>query len=266
MSSPASTLASAEAVRIEDLRVDYEREGARVQALAGVNLSVREREFLAVVGPSGCGKSTLLNVLVGSLRPTAGEVFVGGKAVSGINRAVGYVTQDDNLLPWRGLLGNVELPLELRGIPTNERRRRARELLQRVNLEAFESHFPHELSGGMRQRANIVRALIYDPSLIVMDEPFGSLDAFTRGKMQNLVLDLWENARQTILFITHDLAEAIVLADRVAVMTRRPGQIKAMVSIDIPRPRDTFALKTTDIFHHYFNEVWGLLAEEVVSG
>jgi NitT/TauT family transport system ATP-binding protein len=137
--------------------------------------------------------------------------------------------------------------------------------LQRVSLESFEAHFPHELSGGMRQRANIVRTLIYDPSLIVMDEPFGSLDAFTRGKMQKLVLDLWESARKTIIFITHDLGEAIVLADRIAVMSRRPGYVKAIVDVTIPRPRDTFQIRTTDEFHHHFNKVWELLAEEVVD-
>jgi NitT/TauT family transport system ATP-binding protein len=260
-----ATAAATETVRIEGLRVDYEREGARVQALSNVTLSVREREFLAVVGPSGCGKSTLLNVLVGTLRPTAGTVTIDGKQVMGISRSVGYVTQDDNLLPWRGLLSNVELPLELRGVPVVERRRRARELLERVNLDSFEAHFPHELSGGMRQRANIIRALIYDPSIIVMDEPFGSLDAFTRSKMQKFVLDLWESTRKTIMFITHDLAEAVVLADRIVVMSRRPGYIKAIVDIEIPRPRDTFALKTTDAFHQHFNAVWELLAEEVVD-
>ena len=171
------------------------------------------------------------------LRPTAGEVFVGGKAVSGINRAVGYVTQDDNLLPWRGLLGNVELPLELRGIPTNERRRRARELLQRVNLEAFESHFPHELSGGMRQRANIVRALIYDPSLIVMDEPFGSIDEQTRRIMQEELLRIWEGQRKTVLFVTHSMEEAVFLADRIVLMSPRPGRIQEIIEVPLPRPR-----------------------------
>ena len=265
MADAPTTAAVEEAVRIEGLRVDFERDGERLRALNDLRLMVREREFLAVVGPSGCGKSTLLNVLVGTLRPTAGTVAVNGVPVAGINRSVGYVTQDDNLLPWRTLLGNVELPLQLRGHPAAERRQRALELLKRVGLDGFESHFPFELSGGMRQRANIVRALIYDPTLIVMDEPFGSLDAFARGKMQRLVLDLWESARKTVIFITHDLAEAIVIADRIAVMSRRPGHIKAIVEIEIPRPRDTFALRTTDAFHDHFNRIWELLAEEVID-
>jgi NitT/TauT family transport system ATP-binding protein len=261
----AIATSTSEAVRIEGLRVDYERQGERIQAIENLSLSVREREFMAVVGPSGCGKSTLLNVLVGTLRPTAGRVTALGVEVTGINRNIGYVTQDDNLLPWRSLLHNVELPLELRGVAQAERRQRALELINRVNLDRFEQHYPSELSGGMRQRTNIIRTLIYDPPLIVMDEPFGSLDAFTRGKMQKLVLDLWESARKTVLFITHDLAEAIVLSDRVVVMTRRPGRIKAIVDVDLPRPRDTFGIRTTDAFHHLHNQVWGLLSEEVMD-
>jgi NitT/TauT family transport system ATP-binding protein len=253
------------AVSIEGLAVAYERDGKRVEALRNLNLAVRPQEFLAMVGPSGCGKSTLLNVLVGTLRASDGVVAVNGVPVVGINRAIGYVTQDDNLLPWRTLLANVTLPLELRGYAKAQRLELAEEYLRRVNLDSFGKHYPFELSGGMRQRANIVRALIYDPPLIVMDEPFGSLDAFTRGKMQGLVLDLWEQARKTVIFITHDLAEAIVLADRVAVISRRPGRVKAVVAIDLPRPRDTFALKTTTEFQRYYSEIWSLLSEEVAD-
>jgi NitT/TauT family transport system ATP-binding protein len=265
MSTPSAVAPPAAAVRIEGLRVDFERAGEPVRALDGLDLTVGEREFLAIVGPSGCGKSTLLNVLAGTLRPSAGTAWVDGAPVVGINRSLGYVTQEDNLLPWRTLLGNIELPLELRGRPPAERRQRALELIRRVELERFEHHFPYELSGGMRQRANIIRALIYDPTLIVMDEPFGSLDAFTRGKMQKLVLDLWESARKTVMFITHDIAEAIVLSDRIVVLSRRPGHVKAIVDVPIARPRDTFAVKTTDEFQRYFNEVWELLAEEVID-
>ncbi len=254
---------SAASVMVEGLHITFERGDERVEALNGVDLSVREREFLAIVGPSGCGKSTLLNVLVGTLKPTAGTVRVGGVPVTGINRSIGYVTQQVNLLPWRTLLANVELPLELRGYRQAERRARALDLIKQVSLNTFESHFPYELSGGMRQRVNIIRALVYDPPLVVMDEPFGSLDAFTRGKMQNLLLDLWERTRKTVIFITHDLAEAIVLADRIAVMSRRPGRIKAVVDVHIPRPRDTFAVRTTPEFQSQFNAIWALLAEEV---
>jgi NitT/TauT family transport system ATP-binding protein len=263
LTSAPVAVGATEAVRIEHLDVQFEHEGVPLIAVEDLSLAVRDQEFLAIVGPSGCGKSTLLNVLVGTLRPSAGRVFVNQEEVLGINRSVGYVTQDDNLLPWRTLLSNIELPLELRGVGVAARRARARDALRRVGLEAFEAHFPHQLSGGMRQRANIVRTLVYDPSLIVMDEPFGSLDAFTRSKMHRLVLDLWEGARKTIVFITHDLDEAIVLADRVAVMSRRPGHIKATVEINLPRPRDPLGIKATDAFHHHFANVWGLLAEEV---
>ena len=253
------------AVSIVGLGVEYEREGERLAALRDLNLTVRPQEFLAVVGPSGCGKSTLLNVLVGTLSPSAGAVTINGVPVTGINRAIGYVTQDDNLLPWRTLMANVTLPLELRGYDKELRQKRGMDYLRRVGLERFEYHYPFELSGGMRQRANMIRALIYDPSLIVMDEPFGSLDAFTRGKMQGLLLDLWERQRKTVMFITHDLAEAIVLADRVAVISRRPGQVKAVVEIGLVRPRDALTLKATNEFHHYYSEIWSLLAEEVID-
>jgi NitT/TauT family transport system ATP-binding protein len=263
--APAGKPAADAAVAIQGLAVEFVRAGERVAALRNLDLTVYPQEFLAIVGPSGCGKSTLLNVLVGSLRPTSGAVRINGVPVTGINRAIGYVTQEDNLLPWRTLFANLTLPLELRKYAKDEQVRLATDFLRRVNLERFERHFPYELSGGMRQRANIVRALIYDPPLIVMDEPFGSLDAFTRGKMQGLLLDLWEQARKTVIFITHDLAEAIVLADRIAVMSRRPGSIKALVEVDLPRPRDTFALKTTDAFHRYFARIWALLSEEIAD-
>jgi NitT/TauT family transport system ATP-binding protein len=253
------------AVSIVGLGVEYERAGERLTALRDLNLTVRPQEFLAVVGPSGCGKSTLLNVLVGTLPASTGAVAVNGVPVTGINRAIGYVTQDDNLLPWRTLMANVTLPLELRGYGKDTRQKQGSDYLHRVGLEQFAHHYPFELSGGMRQRANMIRALIYDPPLIVMDEPFGSLDAFTRGKMQGLLLDLWEQQRKTVIFITHDLAEAIVLADRIAVISRRPGHVKAVVGIDLARPRDTFALKATQEFHDYFSEIWSLLAEEVVD-
>jgi NitT/TauT family transport system ATP-binding protein len=253
------------AVSIENLTVDYERGDQRVRALEGLSLTVPSREFLAVVGPSGCGKSTLLNVLVGTLRPSGGKVAIDGIPVRGINRAIGYVTQEDNLLPWRTLIRNVTLPLELRNYGRQERHKLATDYLQRVSLDRFEEHYPYELSGGMRQRANIVRALIYDPPLMVMDEPFGSLDAFTRGKMQRQLLDLWERSRKTVLFITHDLGEAIVLADRVAVISRRPGTVKALIDIELPRPRDTFELRTTAKFHDYYKQIWSLLSEEIVD-
>ena len=254
------------ALSIDSLTVDYERDGQSVRALHNLSLAIPSQEFLAVVGPSGCGKSTLLNVLVGTLRPSGGKVAINGIPVTGINRAIGYVTQEDNLLPWRTLLRNITLPLELRNYSKEDQRKLAADYLKRVNLDRFEEHFPYELSGGMRQRANIVRALIYDPPLMVMDEPFGSLDAFTRGKMQGLLLDLWERSRKTVVFITHDLAEAIVLADRVAVISRRPGTVKALIDIKLPRPRDTFELKTTTAFHDYYGLIWSLLSEEVTDG
>ncbi|MFQ5692838.1 MAG: ABC transporter ATP-binding protein [Nitrospinota bacterium] len=237
--------------------------GRRVRAMESVDLDVREGEFLTIVGPSGCGKSTLLNLLVGLFPPTSGEVSLRGKPTRGINTHIGYVTQADNLLPWRTLRANVRFPLELRKEKTGDADARVDALIRQVGLAGFENHYPHELSGGMRQRVNIIRTLIYDPDVILMDEPFGPLDAQTRLRLQNQLLGLWEQHRKTIVFITHDLVEAITLADRVVVMTARPGRIKAEQRVEIPRPRDVFHIHRSDAFRDIYDRLWELLQAEV---
>jgi NitT/TauT family transport system ATP-binding protein len=206
---------------IEGVTKEYHVRGKNVLALDSIDLSVNEGEFVTIVGPSGCGKSTLLNLIVGLLRSSSGRILFHGNAIDGISTKIGYVTQKDNLLHWRTLIENVEIALEIRGLEKSQRRQRAGDLIAQVGLHGFEDHYPHELSGGMRQRANIIRTLIYDPELILMYEPFGPLDAQTRVVLQEQLLALWSSTKKTIVFITHDLVEAIALADRVVLMTSR---------------------------------------------
>jgi NitT/TauT family transport system ATP-binding protein len=206
-------------------------------AVDNVSLAVREGEFVAVVGPSGCGKTTVLNMVAGLVEPTEGAVTIDGAPVTGIRNDVGYMFARDGLLPWRSALDNVAFGLELRGVPAGQRRERAGELLRMVGLAGFEHHLRAELSQGMRQRAALARTLATDPRIILMDEPFGALDAQTRLLLQDEFIRIWEAHRKTVVFVTHDLVEAILLADRVLVFSGRPGRIKAEFAVDLPRPR-----------------------------
>lgn len=248
---------------IEGVRKEYQARGKRVVALESVDLDIREGEFVTIVGPSGCGKSTLLNLIVGLLRSSGGRIVFNGAAIDGICTQIGYVTQKDNLFPWRTLVENVEIALEIRGMARVSRRSQAEELIERVGLRGFEDHYPHELSGGMRQRANIIRTLIYDPELILMDEPFGPLDAQTRIVLQDELLKLWSTTKKTIIFITHDLIEAITLADRVVLMSSRPGRIKAIEQVSIARPRDVFKIHQSEQFRAVYENLWRELRPEV---
>lgn len=244
----------------------FRTQGRRVQALLETDLQIDDREFLTIVGPSGCGKSTLMNLIVGLFPASSGEILYRGQRHAGVNRAIGYVTQADNLYPWRTLRKNIEFPLELRGMPARQRRERSQHLIHRVGLAGFEDSYPHELSGGMRQRANIIRTLAYEPEVILMDEPFGPLDAQTRLILQNQLLELWQEERKTIVFITHDLSEAVALADRVVVMSARPGRIKTIAPVPIPRPRNLFEIHTDERFRETYRALWASLEEEVKKG
>lgn len=244
---------------IVDVAKHFEGRNGRVTALERVNVSIELGEFVTVVGPSGCGKSTLLNLVSGLLEPSEGQIELDGDVIRGIDRRIGYVTQSHNLFPWRTLRENVCFPLELAGVPKVERRERADKWLEIVGLRGFENAYPHELSGGMRQRGNIVRTLIYDPKVILMDEPFGPLDAQTRITLQNLVLKIWKETGSTILFITHDLAEAVALGDRVILMGRRPGRITQIERVDIARPRDIEHLHDNPDFRGIYDRVWNKL-------
>ena len=248
---------------IENVRKEYQVRGKKVLALDSVDLTIAEGEFVTVVGPSGCGKSTLLNLIVGLMRSSMGRIVFRGAPIEGITTKIGYVTQKDNLLPWRTLIENVEIALEIRAIEKSARRTQAQDLIDQVGLSGFEDHYPHELSGGMRQRANIIRTLIYDPELILMDEPFGPLDAQTRIVLQDQLLKLWYASKKTIVFITHDLIEAITLADRVVLMSARPGRIKSIEQIAIPRPRDVFKIHEDAQFRSAYERLWQQLRPEV---
>jgi NitT/TauT family transport system ATP-binding protein len=248
---------------IEGVGKEFRVRGKSVLALDSIDLDVAEGEFVTIVGPSGCGKSTLLNLIVGLLRSSSGRIRFRGTLIDGICTKIGYVTQKDNLLPWRTLIQNVEIALEIRGANGPSRRNAARDYIERVGLAGFEEHYPHELSGGMRQRANIIRTLIYDPELILMDEPFGPLDAQTRIVLQDQLLKLWYASKKTIIFITHDLIEAITLADRVVLMSARPGRIKTIETVDISRPRDVFKIHESPQFRAIYEKLWQELRPEV---
>jgi len=249
---------------IDRLRMVFESRGQEVVALDDFTLEVQAGEFLTIVGPSGCGKSTVLNAIVGLLAPSAGAIRYKDRPVRGINTEIGYVTQEDNLFPWRTLQGNVEYGMEVRGFATQQRRELAGRLIAEVGLEGFERHYRHELSGGMRQRVNIIRTLSYGPEVMLMDEPFGPLDAQTRLNLQNQLLALWqERPGTTVVFITHDLSEAIALADRVVVMTKRPGRIKAIYPVELPRPRDIFKVQVLSEFRQLYEAVWQVLQDEM---
>jgi len=248
---------------LSDVSRDFITRGKTIQAMAGVSLDVSAGEFLTVVGPSGCGKSTLLNIVCGLLAPSRGSVLYKGARLTGVNTEIGYVTQADNLYPWRTLRENVEFPLEIRGVARGERRARAAALIERVGLVGFEDHYPYELSGGMRQRRTSSARSVYDPEVILMDEPFGPLDAQTRLLLQDQLLKLWDGARKTIVFITHDLGEAVALADRVVVMTARPGTVKRICPVPLERPRDLFHLHDDERFRQTYDTLWDDLEAEV---
>ncbi len=223
-------------IEMEDLGLSYEQDGATTEILRGLNLKISKGEFLAIVGPSGVGKSTLLRVLMGLASPSSGRVRIHADPAS--ERAIAMVFQDARLLPWRRVLGNVAFGLEKTKIGKKERRDRALAVLRSVGLEPFARRFPHQLSGGQRQRIALARALAVNPSILLMDEPFSALDALTRQALQDELIRVWNVFHKTILFVTHDIDEAVYLADRVVALGGKPGELKASLSIDIPRPRD----------------------------
>jgi NitT/TauT family transport system ATP-binding protein len=234
-------------LRAESLRHAYRNRSGELVALDEMQLAVGQGEFVAIVGPSGCGKSTLLRILGGLLAPTSGQVYLDGMPLRSPRSEVGYVFQSVNLMPWRTALRNVTLPLEVAGAPVRERVQRAQDLLALVGLQGFEEAYPRQLSGGMAQRVAIARALVCDPEVLLFDEPFGSLDALSREQMNVELLRIWRARRVTALMVTHSLQEAIFLADRVLVMSPRPGSICAEVNVDLPRPR-TLAVMYTEFF------------------
>jgi NitT/TauT family transport system ATP-binding protein len=246
------------------LRHEYyqPRTGGRLLALDNINLQVEDGEFVTIVGPSGCGKTTFINLCDGLLKATAGRIDIDGVQVTKPGTDRGMVFQDSCLMPWRTVFKNVIFGLECQGLDNAEGTARAKDFIKLVGLAGFEEHFPHELSGGMQQRCNLARALTVDPKILIMDEPFAALDAQTREIMQSELLRIWRESKKTVLFITHQISEAIYLADRVIVFAARPGRVKATIKVDLPRPRD-LSVKRDPRFLKYEDQVWNLIEEEV---
>jgi NitT/TauT family transport system ATP-binding protein len=236
-----------------------------VVALDDVTLSVKEGEFVSIVGPSGCGKTTLLNIIGGLVEGYDGSVLVEGSKVNGAHRGIGMVFQEESCFPWRTTLDNVAFPLEVGGVARAERENRARHFIRLVGLDGFENHYPASLSGGMRQRTAVARALAYEPRIMLLDEPFGALDEQTRMLLGDKLLEIRDKLNQTMLLITHSITEAVQLSDRVAVMTFRPGRIKRVVDIDLPRPRTSEAIASPE-FGRYVGLIWNDLREEAARG
>jgi sulfonate transport system ATP-binding protein len=227
-----------------------------------VSFEVHDKEFVAIVGPSGCGKSTILNMIGALVAPTRGSITIDGRPVTGTPANVGYVFQKDTVLPWRTVRRNIALGLEYRGVPAAERDQRVMEAVALAGLEGFEDAFPATLSGGMRQRVALMRTLVVDPEILLMDEPFGALDTHTKINLHAELLSLWEAKHQTVVFVTHDLSEAITLADRIVVMTRRPGRVKMLHEVKLPRPRDVIEVRETDAYAAEYSRIWHVLGEE----
>jgi NitT/TauT family transport system ATP-binding protein len=241
-------------IRVDGLFKTYSSKTGRIAALENIDLSVADNEFVTFVGPSGCGKSTLLKIIGGLVRPSRGGRYIGGERRHQPSREVGIVFQEAVLLQWRNVLDNVLLPVEILGLDRNAARKRALSLLELVGLGGFETRFPRELSGGMQQRVSICRALIHNPSVLLMDEPFAALDAMTREELGLELLRIWNNDKKTVIFVTHNITEAILLADRVVAMSPRPGRIAKIVKIDLPRPR-ALDMEFTTEFKSYSDEI-----------
>jgi ABC-type nitrate/sulfonate/bicarbonate transport system ATPase subunit len=251
----------------DDIRQDFPVPGraATMRVLDGISFEVRAGKFTAVIGPSGCGKSTLLQMAAGLLAPTAGAVRHRGRKVEGVNREVGFVPQQAQLFPWKTLAENIELPLLLRGVAAEERRERVAQAISSVALDGFGNHYPNQLSGGMQKRGSIARTLVYRPDVILMDEPFGALDAQTRMVMQSDLQTLSAEVGATVVFVTHDITEAILLADDVVVLSQRPSRMLAYIPIDLPRPRDMFEPFRNPRFDQAYETVWAAFSSQVAG-
>jgi NitT/TauT family transport system ATP-binding protein len=264
------TAAAAARVRIgvRNLRKTYPLHGGEVHAVDGVSFDIAEGEFVALIGPSGCGKSTILNMVAGLLPGNGGEIAIDGErlAAGRPNRRVGYVFQRDTVYPWRTVARNIGYGLELAGMPSAERERRVARMIEGAGLEGFADAFPLALSGGMRQRVALMRTLITQPEILLMDEPFGALDTHTKLEMHKILLEIWEREKQTVLFVTHDLGEALTLSDRIIVLSARPGRVKEVFDVMLPRPRDAVALRESSDFAAAFSRIWHSLGEEFRKG
>ncbi len=252
------------AIRLQKVSKRFVHRGQSVTALQDVTMDVMPGRFVSIVGPSGCGKSTTLSLISGLMPANEGQVFVDGKSVNGVQTDVGFMFQRDALLPWKTVLNNVTLGLIFRGWESRKADAHARSWLKRVGLSGFEHHYPYQLSGGMRKRVALAQTMVYGPAIILMDEPFSALDVQTRNLMENEVLGIFQEEHKTVLFITHDLEEAIALSDEVIVMTARPGRIKARYNIELPRPRNVTEIRFDPHYVKFYERIWADLRDEVM--
>lgn len=248
---------------IKNLEKVFHSDGRAITALTDLSFEINEGEFFGIVGPSGCGKTTLLNLIGGIEEPTGGSILINGSEVEGPGFDRGMLFQEGALLPWRTAMKNVEFGLEIKGINNRERGEIAEKYLRLVGLEGFEESYPHELSGGMMQRVALARVLTFDPDILLMDEPFASVDALTRESLQNELLKIWTETKKTIVFVTHSIDEVIYLSDRIAVVSARPGKVKDVVEITLPRPRE--GIRTSAEFAKLRDKIWDILKEEMGS-
>ncbi|RWR27688.1 ABC transporter ATP-binding protein [Sinirhodobacter populi] len=246
-----------EAISFRNIGVSYaDARGEPVAAIAGLDLQIEPGTFVSIVGPSGCGKSTLLRVLAGLVTPVTGEALIGGQPAAGTARRLGFMFQRDTLLPWATVADNIRVGTDLAGLAPAAARARLAELVEFIRLQGFENHRPHQLSGGMRQRVSLGRLLAYEPDIYLMDEPFGALDSQTKSAMGRELLRIWAKFRRTVIFVTHDIEEAVTLSDRVVVMAARPGRIVLDQRIDLPRPRDARTLRKDPKYRDLVDVIW----------
>jgi NitT/TauT family transport system ATP-binding protein len=265
---PPTRTSGAERIDVRGLSKSFQLAGTSIEAVRDVSFTVRRGEFVALLGPSGSGKSTILNMIATLVKPSGGQILIDGKPVIAGKATpdVGYVFQRDMLFPWRTVADNIGYGLQLAGIPEAERKERVAACIAQAGLRGFEQAYPSALSGGMRQRAALMRTLVVEPQVLLMDEPFGALDTHTKIDMHEVLLRIWDREQQTVLFVTHDLGEALTLADRIILFSARPGQVKDMFEVDIARPRDAVKVRETPRYAELFQHIWHSLGEEFVKG
>jgi NitT/TauT family transport system ATP-binding protein len=266
--TPPARTSDADRIDVKGLSKSFQLAGTAIEAVRDVSFSVRRGEFVALLGPSGSGKSTILNMIATLVKPSSGQILIDGKPViaSKATPGVGYVFQRDTLFPWRTVADNIGYGLQLAGIGDVERKERVATCIAQAGLRGFENAYPSALSGGMRQRAALMRTLVVEPQILLMDEPFGALDTHTKIDMHEVLLRIWDREQQTVLFVTHDLGEALTLADRIILFSARPGQIKDMFEVDFARPRDAVKVRETPRYAELFQHIWHSLGEEFVKG
>jgi NitT/TauT family transport system ATP-binding protein len=267
-STPLARTSGAERIAVKNLSKSFQLAGSAIEAVRDVSFSVQRGEFVALLGPSGSGKSTILNMIATLVKPSSGQILIDGRTVIAGKATpdVGYVFQRDTLFPWRTVVDNIGYGLQLAGVPDAERSERVAACVAQAGLRGFEQAYPSALSGGMRQRAALMRTLVVEPQILLMDEPFGALDTHTKIDMHEVLLRIWDREQQTVLFVTHDLGEALTLADRIILFSARPGQVKDMFEVDIARPRDAVKVRETPRYAELFQHIWHSLGEEFVKG